>query len=590
MARYWFGGGPADFAVQVNGDQLYLTAGAALSFYDAADGGSQVTDLLDDAGNAVASGVVIATEEGRIPRFQGPDGVTTLWADGGLGRYILQTTDAAELALDAAGPSLGEIDTDLHVTGGVEADGIVEASGLSVVTATELAAGKAGLDGLGDLLRLVSDLPDSSIELVASGDDDVIVRIDGAVVATFTSAGLDIEKGLTVDSAVRAAFLKTTSTSQHAATVYQAGTSGTGVALNVTSDNPDDSAMYLSGIESGRGTLKIAHRKPGVSDANAAGLSIDLQDGAGNGDSAAQGIFVTATEGATTGNLLTLRNNARDDLVVKGTGRVGVGVATGATPAGVVEVKQNDDTVVGLAMTGRAAGAQMVLLKDSGGNARFEVNNSGNIVARATAFLSTSVQVGTTTADLGGGTGVISIKDRGTAPTSNPTGGLILYSESGQLKVRQSDGTISRLYPYDGAATAWTPTITGGTSGTWVPSSSTVTGRYFRVGRNIRGWCKVSLAGSPSISGSITGTLRISLPVAATATFGSDWQIGEAMFFEGSPAGRWGAFAMTDTTTTAIFVKSADGGVITNVQPSGNVFAAGDEIRFKFAYEAASDA
>jgi hypothetical protein len=49
------------------------------------------------------------------------------------------------------------------------------------------------------------------------------------------------------------------------------------------------------------------------------------------------------------------------------------------------------------------------------------------------------------TGSYGGGQGVIFIADRATAPTANPSGGLILYSEGGLLKYRSSSGDIYNL-------------------------------------------------------------------------------------------------------------------------------------------------
>lgn len=49
------------------------------------------------------------------------------------------------------------------------------------------------------------------------------------------------------------------------------------------------------------------------------------------------------------------------------------------------------------------------------------------------------------TGSFGGGTGVIAIANRGTAPTSNPSGGGILYVESGALKYRGSSGTVTTI-------------------------------------------------------------------------------------------------------------------------------------------------
>ena len=58
---------------------------------------------------------------------------------------------------------------------------------------------------------------------------------------------------------------------------------------------------------------------------------------------------------------------------------------------------------------------------------------------------SRNVQFAALTQSFGGGGGVIGIANAGTVPTSNPTGGGILYVESGALKYRGSSGTITTL-------------------------------------------------------------------------------------------------------------------------------------------------
>ncbi|WP_158778533.1 hypothetical protein [Streptomyces cellulosae] len=100
-------------------------------------------------------------------------------------------------------------------------------------------------------------------------------------------------------------------------------------------------------------------------------------------------------------------------------------------------------------MTANSSGAQqMILCKDSGGNARFEVNASGNSVHRATAFFTGALQLGSTSADLGGSSGVvISIKNATTAPTTNPTGGGNLWVEAGALKYKGTSGTVTNFAP-----------------------------------------------------------------------------------------------------------------------------------------------
>ena len=51
------------------------------------------------------------------------------------------------------------------------------------------------------------------------------------------------------------------------------------------------------------------------------------------------------------------------------------------------------------------------------------------------------------TGSFGSGIGVVFLANRTTAPTSNPTGGGILYAEAGALKWRGSSGTVSTIAP-----------------------------------------------------------------------------------------------------------------------------------------------
>jgi hypothetical protein len=129
-----------------------------------------------------------------------------------------------------------------------------------------------------------------------------------------------------------------TSTTEHTVAINLAATSGVATALNVTSKNPETSAMNLSGTETGRGTLKISHvGYADGSDPGSSGLSIDLK----TAGTAAQGIFVTATEGPTTGALIVLRNTpGRDDFVVKGNGFTGIGIGRGNNPQSQLHVVQ----------------------------------------------------------------------------------------------------------------------------------------------------------------------------------------------------------------------------------------------------------
>ncbi|KUN99499.1 hypothetical protein [Streptomyces resistomycificus] len=273
----------------------------------------------------------------------------------------------------------------------------------------------------------------------------------GTLAGPVTTTGAVTGASFNTDGAVRSGNFRTNSDTEHALTVYQraTGTSPGSVALNVISDKPGDSAMWLSGKESARGTLKIAHLNPGAgatADASAAAISIDLQRN-GMGGTAAQGIFLTSTEGPTTGRLLVLRNSdpaTTDDFVVNASGLTGIRIPVGNVPAAALEVRQRDTATVGLIVQGAASTAQPLFqVKTSGGTATLEVGTSGAIVTRAVAFLTGALQLGSTSSDFGGSGGVvISMKNATTAPTTNPTDGVIAYSQGGVFKVRSAAGVV----------------------------------------------------------------------------------------------------------------------------------------------------
>ncbi|MFD4264023.1 glycosyl hydrolase family 28-related protein [Streptomyces sp. NPDC058534] len=81
MARYEYGAGVADYVVRPTDGLWSVAPGAVLTFWSAADGGTQYTDLLNATGGPVTE--VVADGQGFVPRFQGPDGVVGMWTDAG---------------------------------------------------------------------------------------------------------------------------------------------------------------------------------------------------------------------------------------------------------------------------------------------------------------------------------------------------------------------------------------------------------------------------------------------------------------------------------------------------------------------------
>lgn len=257
---------------------------------------------------------------------------------------------------------------------------------------------------------------------------------------------------VSVSAAVRALFAKTTNTEEHAATIVQGATSGSGVALNVASSNPDDSAMYLNGLSTTRGVLKISHDgQPDGSDASGSGLSIDLR----TAGSKARGIYLWSTDGGQGGDAITVRVSkavtalVREDFVVKATGRCGIGTGLGSNPAGMLEVAPADDTTPGIVTRGRTAGTnQQEWRRPSDGAVRTRVSAAAQFVTQEIAYLAgPGVQIGSTSTQFGGGSGVLGLVNAGTIPTTNPVGGGVLYSEGGALKWRGSNGTVTVLAP-----------------------------------------------------------------------------------------------------------------------------------------------
>ncbi|MEU3255959.1 glycosyl hydrolase family 28-related protein [Streptomyces sp. NPDC006997] len=93
MARLQYGRGMADYVIRPTDGLWSVGAGVTVTFWDAADGGSQYTDLLDAEGSPVSEMVTDAT--GALPSFSGPDSITGMWADaGGTSRAWIAARDA----------------------------------------------------------------------------------------------------------------------------------------------------------------------------------------------------------------------------------------------------------------------------------------------------------------------------------------------------------------------------------------------------------------------------------------------------------------------------------------------------------------
>jgi hypothetical protein len=109
MARHTFGGDLAAWAFTAGGGNVAtLVGGATVTFWSAAAGGTQYTDLLLGDGTTAANYVASqdgtgGTVVGAIPTFYGPDGVVAMWAsaNGGPRALMVATDTAASAAANA---------------------------------------------------------------------------------------------------------------------------------------------------------------------------------------------------------------------------------------------------------------------------------------------------------------------------------------------------------------------------------------------------------------------------------------------------------------------------------------------------------
>ncbi|MCQ1575372.1 glycoside hydrolase family 55 protein [Streptomyces parvus] len=95
MPRHIFGGSTSDYAMERVGSQLLVRPGATGTIWDAATGGTQITDLTDLTGTPITT--VTADTDGAVA-FYGPDDVTHLYMDFGYNRrYAAAAVDLGQI-------------------------------------------------------------------------------------------------------------------------------------------------------------------------------------------------------------------------------------------------------------------------------------------------------------------------------------------------------------------------------------------------------------------------------------------------------------------------------------------------------------
>ncbi|SDL16888.1 hyaluronoglucosaminidase [Streptomyces indicus] len=287
-----------------------------------------------------------------------------------------------------------------------------------------------------------------AVTVAAGASEAAAAEAEGVVEGDTTFTGAVKATSFHTDSAAMSSFAGTAATAHtHTLTVRQAGTVVDSVALNVTSTNPNDSAMWVSGKEKARGTLKVTHQGyADGSDYEAAAISIWLSTADGVEGTRAQGIFMRPApgNGPTKGNLITLRNNEDkvDDFVVKANGRVGLGLPYGMNPRARIEIAQRPGDTMGLMLQANPEStAHLADFRNSQDVSQTRVLNDGTLASR-NVYLG-----GSGSPQFGGGDAVVGIRNRALKPTTNPANGGVLYAENGALVWHGSNGTVTTIAP-----------------------------------------------------------------------------------------------------------------------------------------------
>jgi hypothetical protein len=173
------------------------------------------------------------------------------------------------------------------------------------------------------------------------------------------------------------------------------------------------------------------------------------------------GTFIVASTPTTT--TFTYANTTTGSQTVAGTVRVDAQAS----------VTSRSAATVGLLVRGATSQAvDLIQTQTSGGTVNFGVDSVGSVFTAAIMGLdrqnavvlgnSRNVGLNTGSGSYAGGAGVTFIGNASTAPTSNPTGGGILFVETGALKYRGTSGSAATIVNADGT-TAGGGTFTGGT-------------------------------------------------------------------------------------------------------------------------------
>jgi hypothetical protein len=300
------------------------------------------------------------------------------------------------------------------------------------------------IDGTANIDSLVADTADINGGTI----DGTTIGAGTPSTGQFTTLGVGTPAGTNVKLATAGAGL--TGTSQFSHTSFVTATSDAtvgylGYVSNISTEASAFTMTDMTHFRAGQGTIGI-------------GSTVTNQTGY---------LAMSSMTGATKnygfrGQIAAAAN--RYNLYMDGTaqnyfaGNVGIGTAGPNSKLEVAGVTTNND---GIRLEGSGSNLRLMIQNASGitGERAFSLTNNSAVkgllfqaldnsynFVRNVAMFGHDGNVGIGTTDqFGGGVKVVGLANATTAPSTNPTGGGVLYVESGALKYRGSSGTVTTI-------------------------------------------------------------------------------------------------------------------------------------------------
>jgi hypothetical protein len=342
----------------------------------------------------------------------------------------VETSNGFRLGRDTL--TMWQVDTSANVTMGLVATNSGNAFWNNSNKRLEFRGGAAG--------TVVSSYIDTSGQFVmANAAVSGIISITGSLYAGNANQVLLDGGGVTLDGGSKVLFQSSSINVSRLATTVSGvggGTSAT-MALQIDGALVGDATLNLRAVTPSAGKYaRVFASAETVSYGNLTVAAVALSDGArgycdgafhvGSSAMPASGYMLQVTGAANiTGNLTVDTNTLIVDAAAN---LVGVGV----TPVYRFDVGGAADNLFRVKGTSSLGTDTLFNLESAAGIALIVRSNR-------------NIGLFGNTSQFGGGVGVLGIADAGTNPSTNPTGGGVLYVEGGALKYRGSSGTVTTI-------------------------------------------------------------------------------------------------------------------------------------------------